>query len=393
MGFELWIASRYIWSKRRHPFVGIIGAVSVLGICVGVAVLIIVLGVMSGFDEELKERIIGMHAHVVIQKDGRFLQEENFLNKIDSTKDVKGSSFFIDGQAFLQTPLANCGVLVRGIDLQREAKVSKFNSYLKEGRLTETDSGVVLGVELAKKLKVGAGAEVFLISEKLKKPKAYRVEGIFTSGMYEYDANLVYMTLQGAQKLFALDGEVTGLSVAIKKSDEADKVKVEIQKALGYPYYVMTWMDMNRTLFSVLKLEKIVMFLILAMIILVACLNIAGSLTIMVMDKTRDIGILKALGAPPMGLVKIFLIDGLFIGVIGSGLGLAIGVGVCKLLKAHSFLTLPKEIYNMDKLPVQMSLFDNTMVIAVAISLSLIASLYPALVAGKLDPVKALRYE
>lgn len=393
MSYEWWIAKRYLWSKRRHPFVGVVSTISVLGICVGVAALIVVLAVMNGFDEDLKSRIIGTRAHLMIEKEGVFNDHESLIDQLRGSPLIVGAAAFVEGQALVQKGDWTTGVLVRGIDLEREPSVSKFFDYVRQGTLTAHPQSVVVGSELAKRFNAGVGSQFLIVTQTTKKPLPFTVEGIFSSGMYDYDANLIFLNLKPAQSLFALNDGVSGVSLYLKKPEKADDLKKAIQKSLGYPYTVRTWMDMNRTLFGALKLEKIVMFLILALIILVACLNIAGSLTIMVMDKTKDIGILKALGMAPASLVKIFALDGLLIGLIGAGVGFLIGMGTCLLLEKYSFIDLPKEIYYMDRLPVRVNLSDTLAILALAVGLSLISAFYPALMAGKLDPVKALRYE
>ena len=393
MNYEFWIAKRYIWSKRRHPFVGVISTISVLGLCVGVAALIVVLAVMNGFDEELKSRIIGARAHVVIEKDGAFNNAPGLLDKLRQNDLVAGASPYVEGQALIQKGESATGVLVRGVDTQNERSVSKFYDYLTSGTLSESPGGVAVGSELAKRFGLKIGSEFLLLTQFSKKPFKFTVEGIFSSGMYEYDANLIFLSLPNAQNVFEMKDGVSGISIFLKRPELANRVKAAIQKHLGYPYYVRTWMDMNKTLFGALKLEKTVMFLILALIILVACLNIAGSLTILVMDKTKDIGILKALGSTPLSLMKIFAYDGLVVGALGTGAGFLIGSGLCALLKKYSFVELPREIYYMDRLPVRINLWDAAAVLCVALFLSFLSALYPAVVAGKLDPVKALRYE
>ncbi len=387
------IAKRYIWSKRRHPFVGVVSTISILGIAVGVAALIVVLAVMNGFDEDLKSRIVGMRAHVVIQKDGAFDNAPSMIQNLENISQVAGAAPFVEGQAILQKGEWGSGVLVRGVDIAKEKKVSKFFSYLTQGDLNHQKDGAVLGVELAKRLGASIGSEFELFTQGSEKPLHYRVQGIFNSGLYDYDANLLFLNLENAQDLFHLNNSVTGISVYLKDANSATLVKLAIQKSLGYPYDVRTWMELNKTLFGALKLEKTVMFLILALIILVASLNIAGSLTILVMDKTKDIGVLKALGATPSGILKIFLIDGLLIGVAGAAAGLAAGTGICLILKKYSFVELPREIYYFDKLPVQMNLTDALAIFGVAVGLSLLSACYPARMAAGLDPVKALRYE
>ncbi len=393
MSYEWMIAKRYIWSKRRHPFVGVLSTVSVLGITVGVAALIVVLAVMNGFDQDLKNRIIGTHAHLVIEKEGFFDNYQAVLADLGKIYPIKGASPFVEAQALVQKDEWATGVLVRGLDRQKEKNVTQFSNYLKEGALTDREDSVVVGSELAKRFRIGKGDMISVLSQDSKKPVKLHVDGFFNSGMYEYDANLIFMNLGASQRLFGLGNTVSGISVSLDNAEKADEAKRKLQTSLKFPYYVRTWMDMNKTLFGALKLEKIVMFLILALIVLVACLNIAGSLTILVMDKTKDIGVLRSLGAAPVNLVRIFAFDGLLVGFTGSTAGLLIGTGLCLLLRRYSFVDLPKEIYYMDKLPVQMNLWDTLSILSVALLLSFLSALYPAAMAGRLEPVKALRYE
>ena len=359
----------------------------------GVAALITVLAVMNGFDEDLKSRILGLRAHLVVENEGVFDDFQAAEKSIRASRAVNGVSPYVEGQALFQAGEWGSGVLVRGVDVNTERSVSHFFSTLTQGTLSENADGVVVGNELAKRAHLALGTEVLIATQNTKKPHSYRVEGIFSSGMYEYDANLVFLNLKNAQALFDMKNTVSGLSVYLKKAEAAEEVKRQLQQKLGYPYGVRTWMDMNRTLFSALKLEKTVMFLILALIILVACFNIAGCLTILVMNKTKDIGVLKALGATRLDLVKIFAADGLALGLAGAAAGFAVGAALCLALKHTSLIELPKEIYTMDRLPVAMNATDVAWVMLVAVGLSFISSLYPAFVAGKLDPVKALRYE
>ena len=393
MSFEWLVAKRYLWSKRRHPFVGVVSMISMIGIGVGVAALIVVLAVMNGFDEDMKSRIIGLRAHLVVEKDGEFRESAAIARKLESTGLVAGAASYVEGQALFQVGEWGTGVMLRGVDPAREKKVSRFFDYVKQGRLSEGPDGIVVGSELARHAGIKLGSPVMIATQGMDKPAPLAVEGIFTTGMYEYDSNLVFVNLKNAQKLLGMKESVSGLSVYLKNPDAAEMVKARIRDFLGYPFRVRTWMDMNRTLFSALKLEKVVMFLILALIILVASMNIAGSLTVLVMDKTKDVGVLRALGAPPISLVKIFAIDGLVLGLLGAGGGLAAGWSVCWLLKRYSFVELPKEIYYIDRLPVKMNPADTFWVMAVAVALSFLSAFYPAMMAGRLDPVKSLRYE
>lgn len=393
MSWHFFIAKRYLWSKRKHPFVGVVSTISVLGITVGVAALIAVLAVMNGFDEDLKSRIIGMRSHLVIEKEEVFEDHAFVASQLDKMKEVKAYSPYVEGQALLQVGEWGAGVLLRGIDTQKEKKVSKLFDYMQEGALSEGEGGVAVGVELARRAHLEIGSEVLIATQNTKKPARFKVEGIFSSGMFEYDANLLFVSLASAQKIYDMPGRVSGLSVDLKDAGHAQQTKEKIQTLLNYPFIVRTWMDMNRTLFSALKLEKLVMFLILALIILVACLNIAGSLTILVMDKTKEIGVMRALGATSSDMIRIFAFDGLTLGLMGSLAGLLLGALICWVLQHTTLLELPKEIYYVDRIPVVMNIWDTLRVVLVGIGLSFLSALYPAWTAGRLDPVKALRYE
>ena len=393
MGYETWIAHRYLWSKRKHPFVRVTSAVSLVGIAVGVAALIAVLAVMNGFDSDLRDRIIGFRAPLVLEKLTPFNGYAPLARQLEANAGITGVAPYIEGQALLKNEELAGGILVRGVDPAAENKVSRLSRYMSQGTLGSRPDGIVLGEVLARKLNLAAGSEVRLLSQASKKPVKLVVEGLFASGMYDYDANVALVSLSSAQTLFEMPGAVTGLSIALDNPEDAELMKQAIQKKLQAPYVARTWMDTNRTLFGALKLEKAVMFLILGLIIFVACLNIAGSLTLLVIDKTRDIGVLKALGATSSSLLKIFALDGLWLGLSGALAGLGLGGAICFVLSHWRVVELPKEIYYLDRLPVRVELGDTLMIVTLAVALAWLAALYPARVASRLDPVKALRYD
>ncbi|MBU1808825.1 MAG: lipoprotein-releasing ABC transporter permease subunit [Candidatus Omnitrophica bacterium] len=407
MSWQLLVSLRYLTSKHKEKFISAISLLSILGVAVGVAALIIVIAVMSGFDEDLKSKIIGTYSHLEIISDYGVSPSKALTDKILNTRNVKAAAYFLNTQALIRYNESVTGVIVKGIEPKDEIRISKLGDYMKRGSLELDGAGIVIGSELADKLDVKVGDFISLISPSsidLKKigfpgtfkveGRNYRVSGIFTSGMYDYDMNLAYVSIPEAQALAGITGNiVSGVAVRIDNSDDADSVKRELQAMLGLQYDVRTWVDMNKNLLIALKLEKTVMFIILILIVTVACFNIASTLIMTVLEKTKDIGILKAIGATNLNVMAIFALQGGFIGILGTALGAGLGVGMCYLLKTYKFITLPKEIYYIDKLPVKIAEGDIQLIVISSILISFIATIYPAYKASKLQPVEALRYE
>lgn len=392
MKLTLWIAWRYLWTKRKERFVSLISVISILGVAIGVAALIIVLAVMSGFDKDLKEKIIGNYSHIVIDAPFPISDYTKILRDINAIKDVTASAPFIQNQAFLETPRQNRGVLVRGIDLGLESQVTDIKRYLGQEN-KDFNNGVFIGKELSGVLGLEAGDELTIINPEGNRINV-KINALFNSGMYDYDTNIIYMDLAQAQDFFALENSVNGISVKIDKLFLADILKARIQEAIGPAYSVKTWIERNRNFFAALKLEKITMFIILTLIILVAAFNIISTLVVMVTEKTKDIGILKAVGMTNLKIRIIFTLEGLFIGLFGCILGSSIGIALSLLLKKYQFVKLPADIYYLDHLPVSLVLWpDVGMVIIAAFLISLISTIYPAKKAGQLNPLEALRYE
>jgi lipoprotein-releasing system permease protein len=285
------------------------------------------------------------------------------------------------------------GVIMKGIEPKDEARVTKLGTYLAAGSLNLGRDGIVIGSELARRLKAGIGDGLSVVSPAYVEGRTFKVRGIFTSGMYEYDSNLVYVSILSAQDLLAVKGLVSGIEVKVDDAFGVNDVKRSLQMRLGPAYVVRTWMELNRTFLAALKLEKTVMFVILTLIVLVACFNIASALIMTVLEKTKDIGVLKTIGATNLNVMAIFALQGGMIGVLGTALGAAAGSVLCFLLKAYRFITLPKEIYYIDRLPVNLQIQDVTLIVASSLTITLLATLYPSFQAGRLDPIEALRYE
>lgn len=394
MRYELFVALKYFLHRRREKFISAISLISILGVAVGVMTLIVVIAVMSGASSFLKEKVIGAHAHVVVGGDAGIDNPEQVIEDLREVPGVISSSPFIDGRVMLRTEELVINVAVRGIDPAREAEVNKLAEYVKKGSFTLADDEVILGSELFERLGTRLGDKVALISPLDGRVMDFRVGGVFNTGRYDYDIGMVLLNLVSTRKLFDLpEAIVSGIGVKIDNAYSAGKLKQAILRKLKFAYPVRTWMDMDRSLFASLKLEKTAMFIILTMIVVVAALNIASSLIMMVMEKTRDIGILKAIGADNSGIKLIFTIEGMFIGVIGTVLGAAGGFFICYLLKNYEIIKLPPDVYYIDRLPVKVNVFDSALIIVAALIICLAATLYPSRQAARLNPADALRYE
>jgi len=393
MSYEFWIAFRYLISKRKEKFISIISLISIMGVAVGVTALIVVLAVMSGFDNDLREKIIGTNSHIIIEKEGGISNYDSLVNEINKMPHVMASSPFLNGQALIRQDEQVLGVILRGIDPAREKQVTNIQKYLQEGTIELMRDNVMIGKELASRLNLKLGDNISLISAADPEPKDFRIIGIFNSGMFEYDMSLIFTILESAQNFYAAGNVAGGIGIRVDDADKAGMIKKEIQKTLGFDYWVRSWTELNKNLFSALKLEKITMFIILALIVVVACFNIASTLIMTVMEKTKDIGILKSIGANNLSIRRIFMLDGFLIGFTGTVLGAAAGFLICYLLKTYQFIKLPSDIYYIDRLPVNLEWSDSIAVLASAIIISLVSTLYPAWQASRMEPVEALRYE
>ncbi len=392
MRYEFFIALRYLITKQRERFLSLISIIAILGIAIGVACIIVVQAVMAGFDKELKDKIVGANAHILVESNAPMEDYKVVMDEVKHFPEVLESSPFIMGQTILQRGKSTRGVVVRGIEPKKETKVTQIKKYLKAGKLPGV-GGVLVGSELANSFNLDIGNSITMVSPSGGKQYRFAISGIFTSGMYDYDMNLVFTNIHDAKEIFNLGNRVTGIGVRLKDPYHAKRMKRIMQERLGFSFVIRSWMDINKNLFNALKLEKTAMFIILVLIVVVASFNIASTLIMMVTEKVKDIGILKSMGATNKSIHAIFTIEGLLIGVAGTLLGLISGIGFSFLLGRYQIIQLPKDIYYIDKLPIEIQWMDLGLVAVAAIVISFLATVYPAWQASRLEPVEALRYE
>ncbi|MCP3872524.1 MAG: lipoprotein-releasing ABC transporter permease subunit [Desulfobacteraceae bacterium] len=406
MAFELFIAGKYLKAKRKEGFISLITFLSIAGVTVGVMALVIVIAVMSGAETDFRNRILGLEPHILVMNySGKFDNYSRILSNLKENNQIKGASPILFAQAMIRTRHSFSGVMVRGIDPESGFSLIKGFGSKKLKRMLNKDGtdenfpGIILGKELANSVGVIKGDKIILMSPNgfispmgpIPSMKRFVVKDTFDSGMYEYDSSLAYIHLKDAQKLAGAKNKISAIGIWVENVLNVKTIKDGFSDILSYPFYLRDWMDINKSLFSALKLEKTAMFIILALIILVAAFNIASALIMMVMEKTKDIAVLKAMGATNKTIRKIFIIKGMIIGTLGTFIGTVSGVVICLFLKKYDFIQLP-DAYPFSTLPVQLEFFDVFLIAICAIILCFLSTLYPSYKASKMDPVEALRY-
>jgi lipoprotein-releasing system permease protein len=408
MQFERLVALRYMKAKRREKFISLISFISIAGIAVGVMALLVVIGVMTGFDQDLRNKILSVNAHIILIKPGYSVANYDAVaREVEAVPGVAAAKPFIYTQVMFSGPNNISGGVIRGLDLPTierggppavQVREGSFKS-LAENRDAEVPE-VAIGNELAKNIGATVGTRIKIISPlgtltpmgRIPRIKNFQVGAIFHSGMFEFDNTLVYASIPWVQDYLGMDDKVTGLEVQVKDIYAADTIAAAIQEKLGPAYQTRDWMRMNRSLFAALKLEKIAMFIILTLIVLVAAFNITSTLIMLVMEKTKDIAILKSMGATRRSIMQIFMLEGVIIGAIGTVIGLVLGFLLTAILKRHEFIKLPSDVYYISTLPVKIETLDVALIAGATLLISFLATLYPSWQASRLEPVEAIRF-
>jgi len=406
MAFELFIAGKYLKAKRKEGFISLITFLSVAGVAVGVMALVVVIAVMSGAETDFRKRILGLEPHILIMNySGKFDTYSHILTELDQREQIRGASPILFAQAMIRSSHSFSGVMIRGIDPEKGFSLVKgfdteqLKKALCKGIKNGDLPGIILGQELANSVGVIKGDKVILMSPHgfispmghIPSMKRFVVTDTFNSGMYEYDSALAYVHLKEAQRLSGVKNKISAIGIWIDDVFNVKPVKDSLSDTLSYPFYLRDWMEINKSLFAALKLEKTAMFIILTLIILVAAFNIASALIMMVMEKTKEIAVLKAMGATNKTIRRIFMLKGMIIGFLGTFIGTISGVGICFILKKYDFIQLP-DAYPFSTLPVQLEYLDVLVIAVSAMTICFFSTLYPSYKASKMDPVEALRY-
>lgn len=412
MRYYTHIGLRYLLSKKQNAMLSLIAVISFLGVALGVMALVVVLSVMNGFEQELKEKILGANSHLlVLSQAQRFTNYPQVSSQLRQVPGVVGVSPFVVNEVMLSSDLGtSSGVVIYGIDPASAGEVTRLGQSMIMGKLADLQAkapaggvlpSIIIGRQLSKELNALPGDTVTLIAPFAEltplgvspKIRLLKVVGVFETGMWQFDSKFVYLALPVAQKMFLMEGAVHGLAARVSNLDNVGEIAAAVRRRLGHDYRVRTWVEMNRDLFNAFKLEKTAMFIILAMIVLVASFNIVGTLILLVGEKNKEIALLKAIGASRREVMRIFIASGSLIGACGTALGLAGGYGLCLLLKEKIRFPLNQEIYQVDHLPVAMELRAFLAVAAAALLISFLATLYPSYKAASGRPAEGLRYE
>jgi lipoprotein-releasing system permease protein len=405
--FELQIALRYLLAKRKQAFISVISSISTLGVTVGVMAVIIALAIMTGLQQELRDRIVGANPHVYVWSRIGIADYHKEVEKLRRVPHVVGAAPAVLGRALISAQNNREAIQIKGIDPALEPTVTDLKTAMLTGSIDglvstkeDTIPGVLLGKDLASSLGVTLGDSVLITtpegiltpSGRVPYPRRLRVAGTFTLGLYEFDTTMGFVTLETAERLFAKDSADL-IQLRVDDIWAAADIARSLQQQLGESYTTQDWSSMNRQLFSALLLEKVAVSLAIGLIVMVAALNIIASLILLVMEKNRDIAILKTMGASARSVTVIFMLQGLIIGLAGTLVGGALGVSISRILDHYQLIRVPVDVYQISHLPFTVLPRDFVLVVSVAVLVCFFATIYPSRQAARLDPAQALRYE
>jgi len=405
MKFELMVAVRYLKAKRKQAVISLITIISIIGVGAGVAALIIALAINAGFRDDLQKRLLGAQAHVsILRKDraGGITDYMRITKEVEQIPGVTSAGPAVYQKALIYSASQAAGIVLKGIIPEFESPLSALSTNMVDGSLKDFhEDSIILGKELSKALGVSKGDKVKVVSIEtsltplgaVPRYRAFTVSGLFESGLYDLDSTWVYVPLPAAQRLFGLTDEVSTIEVKVNDIYQAKAIGQKIVDRIGGNFEFTDWMTMNQSIFQALQLERIVTLITIGLIVLVAALNIVATLIMMVLEKTRDIAILMSMGATKDNIRRIFILQGVIIGVIGTVLGVAIGQTVCRIADSYHLIRLAPDIYSIAYVPFKAAPLDSAIVATLAVLISFIATLYPSAAASKLQPVEALRYE
>ncbi|MBM3293822.1 MAG: FtsX-like permease family protein [Candidatus Aminicenantes bacterium] len=405
MGYEIFIARRYLTARRKQAFISVITFISALGIMIGVAALIIAVALITGFQRDVQDKILGATSHLMISDlSGEGIDDFQALaESLRKIPGIRAVSPVAHDWVLVQGMGKKEAVMLKGMDLDRERETASWLRILESGELPRPDGrdGLLLGRDLAFSLGAGPGdtVTVYTASTRLSpfgafpKVKTFVVAGTFATGLFEFDSHTALARLEPVQRFFAMPNRASWLQVTIDDAFAAERIKARLRTALPPLVYATTWMELNKSLFSALKLEKNIIFLTITLIVVVAALNIIATLILMVMEKTRDIGVLISMGATPSEIRRIFFLQGAAIGVVGTILGTVLGMLWCAAANAFELIKVPVDIYQISHVPFKIMPRDLALIVGVSLLVSFLSTLFPSHRASKVDPVVALKYE
>lgn len=416
MKYEFFVGLRYLRSRRRERFISLITVISVVGVMIAVMTLNVVVAVFTGFEELVRDQLLGFNAHALLAKPGGYLLGyQKLVEEVKKVDDVVAAAPTLYGQVILTSRNRVSGVLVRGINPKDTQEVVDLEKFMRQGQLSDLEQpltvqvdgrslslpGIIIGESLAGQLGLFNGDSVQVVSPVgsptavgiIPRIRRFGVAGFYNSGRRDYDSTLVFMNLRDAQQFFDLGDVATNIQIRVADVDNARDVAAKVQQRLGFPYLVEDWSQLFPKLFSALRLEKTVYFLVLLLMVLIAAFNIVSTLIMVVMEKRRDIAVLRSLGASAKSIRLIFLIKGWVIGAVGTSLGVVFGLGVSLLIQRYQFIEIPKEVFGTSRVPVTISPIYFVLIAVVSFLICVLASIYPARQAAKLDPVEVIRYE